>query len=444
MRDLGIVKDGAVAIRGGRIVAVGRTRDLRRRFVAGRTRSCRGRCVTPGLVDPHTHPVSLSPRSDEFAARLEGRSYQEISAAGGGIRRTVREVRAGLRGGSAALREAVAGRLARFVEHGTTTVEAKSGYGLTTASEVRQLELIRELAAARGGLLGGCVASSNPPRSRTIADLRHGANAQWRKRAIGGRGLLLPRLVGTFLGAHEIPPEFAGRPRAYVDLLCDEMIPAVAARGLARFCDVFCEKGVFEIEDSRRILLAAKRAGFRLKVHADEFAPLGGAELAAEVGAVSADHLMAVSDRGIRALRQAGVVPVLLPSTTFGLGLRSFAPARKMIEAGLPVALATDCNPGTSPSESMPFAMSLACTQLRLTPAEALTAATQNAAAALALAHEIGSLAPGKRADLVIWKVDDPRAIPFHAGVNLVEGVILNGLPSSASPNSAGNPQIRS
>jgi len=232
-------------------------------------------------------------------------------------------------------------------------------------------------------------------------------------------------LVPTFMGAHEVPKEFRGRRNEYVDLLCTEMIPAVA--GLAKFCDVFCEAGVFSVDESRRILEAGKAYGMAPKVHAEEFQATGGAELAAEVGATSADHLMAIGDDGIRALRGSGTVAVLLPGTSFFLGGGRYAPARKLIEAGVPVALGTDFNPGSSMTYSMPLILSIACTQMRMTPAEALCAATINAAYACGLGSEVGSIEVGKRGDLILWEVSNHRMIPYHVGANLVKTVIKNG-----------------
>jgi imidazolonepropionase len=385
LRDVGALPDGAVAIRGEHIAAVGPTRELERRFRAARTIDASGRLVTPGLIDAHTHPVFVSLRAAEFEMRLQGRTYQEIAAAGGGIRSTVAGVRAA---DDDALARAVEARLRRFLAEGTTTIEAKSGYGLTLADELRSLRAIREAA---------------------------------RRVPVG--------VAPTLLGAHDVPPEFREDREGYVRLVAEEMVPAAAREGLAEFCDAFVERGFFTVEDGRALFRAARAHGLRPRLHADEFSDCGGAALAAEVGAISADHLLHVSDAGIEALRRAGVVPVLLPGTHFSLGLPSGAPARRMIEAGLPVALATDCNPGTSLTESLPMVMTLACVLLRMTPAEALAAVTVNAAAALARAHDRGRLEPGLRADLVVWDVPDHRALPYYYGVGHAETVVAGGRP---------------
>jgi imidazolonepropionase len=386
MRELATVRGGALAATDGRIVAAGREGDVVASFRPGRDAvvlDAAGAVVTPGLVDPHTHAVFAATREAEFAARVEGKSYEEIAAAGGGIRSSVRSVRA-------ASEEVLIGRglraLDTMLSHGTTSVEVKSGYGLSLESELKMLRAIDRLAGSH---------------------------------AID--------VVPTFLGAHEFPDEWTDDREGYVELVVSEMIPEVGRSGLARFCDVFCEEGVFSVEQSRRILEAGRAHGMEPKIHADELHASGGAELAASVRARSADHLVCVSDEGIRALADAGVVAVLLPGTTLSLGSSRFAPARRMIESGVPVALATDCNPGSSMTESMQIIMSLASMALRMTPAEALCASTQNAAAAIGLSGEVGSLSPGKLADLVVWEVDDLRAIPYHYGVNLVSTVVKRG-----------------
>jgi imidazolonepropionase len=371
--ELGIREGGAVACRKGRILAVGPTAELRKAFAAKRTVEARGRVVTPGLVDPHTHLVFAGSREAEFEMRAAGRSYEEIARAGGGIHATVERTRGASK---AELRAASRARLLDMRERGTTTVEAKSGYGLEPEGELRLLEVAREL---------GC--------------------------------------VPTFLGAHEVP---RGRDRAdYVREVVEVMLPRV--RGLARFCDVFCEPGVFSVDEARRILQAAKEAGMGVKLHAEEFRASGGAELAAELGAASADHLMAVTDRGIRALRRGGTVAVLLPGTSAFLGGGRWAPARRMIEEGVAVALGTDCNPGSCTATSLPLVMTLACAQLRMSPAEALTAATANAAWACGEGREAGTLEAGKRADLVVWDAKDYREIAYSFGANLAARVIQAG-----------------
>jgi imidazolonepropionase len=380
---LGIVPDGAVAIRDGRIQAVGPTEAILHRF-QGRVRiSAAGRTVCPGFVDPHTHLVYPAMRQDEFRMRIEGMSYVDIAKAGGGIRSSVRRLR---QASKEDLLHRARPHLRRALEHGTTTVEIKTGYGLETASELKTLEAIEELRWE-----GPC------------------------------------DVVATFLGAHEVPDEYQGRKREFIDLVIHEMIPQAAETGIARFCDVFCEAHVFTVEESREILFAARNAGFRLKIHAEEFEPIGGARMAAELGAVSADHLVAIDDEGIAAMRDAGTVAVLLPGTSFFLGMHRFAPARKLVEAGVPVAIATDFNPGSAMSESMQMTITLACLGLRLTPAEAIAAATRNAAYALEAGDRVGRLREGMQADLLVLDIPDHEVLPYHFGVNHVQTVVKKG-----------------
>ncbi len=400
--ELGIIEGGAVAALDGRIVAAGPEREVVERCEAGPDAAvidARGSVVTPGLVDPHTHAVFARTREDEFAMRVAGRSYEEIAAAGGGIRSSVRSVR---ESGEDLLFRNGAATLDRMLEHGTTTVEVKSGYGLSLDAELKMLRVIARLSA------------------------HHAVD-----------------VVPTFLGAHEFPDEWREDREGYVDHLIDEVIPVVAKEGLAEFCDVFCEEGVFTVEQSRRLLLAAAERGLKPKLHADELHPSGGGELAAELGAISADHLVCVSEAGIRAMAAAGVIAVLLPGTTLSLGKRDFAPARRFVEAGVPVALATDCNPGSSMTESMQIIVSLASMAMRLTPEEALVAATANAAAALNRSDSVGSIERGKLADMVVWDVDDFRAIPYHYGINLTRHVIKRGAVVSrdrpAAPTDGGS-----
>jgi imidazolonepropionase len=381
-----------VLCREGRIAFAGPREERVRRFgelppAAGVERlDGRGGTLVPGFVDPHTHLPWAGSREEEFAARLAGRTYQEIAAAGGGILSTVAATR------QASEEELVANvrrRLDLMLAWGTTTAEAKSGYGLTLDSEMKQLRAI----------------------ARAAAD--HPVD-----------------LVPTLLAAHEVPAEYrgdqAGRGR-YVDLVCREIVPAVAAAGLARFCDVFCERGVFSVEESRRVLAAGATAGLRPRLHADEFADSGGALLAAELGALSADHLMAVSEQGVEALAQSGVTAVLLPGTSFFLMKDRYAPGRRLVEAGVPVALATDCNPGSSYTESMPMVITLAVLKLGLTLAESLTAATLNAACSLGLGAEIGTIEAGKRADLLLLAAPNLLHLVYHYGINPVAAVVKDG-----------------
>ena len=386
MQDLGIIENGAVAIRKDRIIAVGRTDEVLSKVKLAKNAKiidAKGKVVTPGLVDCHTHPIFADTREKEFELRIKGKTYQEIARAGGGIKSSVRKLR---KLGKQELVELALPRLDRFLSYGTTTIEAKSGYGLSLKDEIKMLEAIRKLNQI------------------------HPLN-----------------LVPTFLGAHEIPEEYENDKEGYVQLVIKKMIPLVAKRRLAAFCDVFCEKGVFDIKDSKRILIAARQYGLIPKIHAEQLSHFGGAKLAAQVGAISADHLENVTLGDIVLLRKRGVIGVLLPGATFGLGLRNYAPARAMIENGLPVAISTDFNPGSSMSQSLPMMMSLSCLMMKMTPAEAIVASTINPAYALNMEDEIGSIEPGKRADLVIWEVKNYREIPYHYGVNLVDKVIKNG-----------------
>ncbi|MBW6514564.1 MAG: imidazolonepropionase [Candidatus Syntrophosphaera sp.] len=383
LNDLGMIENGALAVKDGRIVAVGTTQDICFQHEADETVSASGKVVLPGFVDAHTHPVFVHTREDEFAQRLAGRSYVEISQAGGGIRSTIKSTREADEGLLFALAKK---RIERMIALGTTTLEAKSGYGLDTASELKQLRVIGRLAAE------------------------------------------LPiSIIPTFMGAHEYPLEHKDDHPAYIGILCREMIPAAGEQGIARFCDIFTEAHVFGIRESRQILCCAKDYGFQLKMHADEIEPIGGAELAAELGCVSADHLGAASDKGIKALREAGVIPVLLPATLFSLRSKTYARARYMIEQGLPVAIATDFNPGSCNCDSMPLTISLACLQMGLLPAEAICAATINAAHALGLADQVGSLEPGKLADFTVWDIPSVNFIPYHLGSSHILSVYARG-----------------
>jgi imidazolonepropionase len=386
MEDLGLVADGAVAIRDGLVLAAGSSAEVEAAFVPGSETEvidARGKVVMPGFVDPHTHPVFAGSREGEFELRIKGASYQEIAASGGGIRASVRSLRQATED---ELEKQAWPRLDRMLSLGTTTAEAKSGYGLSLTDEMKSLQVIARL-------------NQSHPLD----------------------------LVPTFLGAHEIPDEFRKDRGEYIRQIQEEMIPQVVQRGLAEFCDIFCEEGVFDLEESREILSAAQKAGLKLKLHAEELAASGGSLLAAELGAVSVDHLVFVSQEGIKALAHKGVIPVLLPGTTFSLGLEQYAPARRMIEAGLPVALATDLNPGSCMTESMPMIITLACLGMKMTPAEAIAAATLNAAYAVDRGDMLGSLETGKQADLVIWDMPNYKVLPYHFGVSLVDTVIKSG-----------------
>jgi len=360
MRELGIVPDGALAVKDGRIVAVGPSDELLEAWKGEQEIDARGRVVCPGFVDPHTHVVYAGNRLPELRRRLAGATYAQIAAEGGGIVSTVAATR---EAAAADLANQTKARLDEMLSCGTTTAEAKSGYGLDVATEKRMLEVIRVL-------------NEDHPID----------------------------LVPTFMGAHEVPPEYRGRKADYVDLVVNEMLPACAP--LAVWCDVFCETGVFTPDESVRILEAGMRHGLKPRIHADELGASGGSQAAARAGAVSADHLVHANVDGIVAMRDAGVVATLLPCAAFFLKLGRFAPARQMIELGMPVALATDVNPGGGFSPSMPFAMTVACFAMNLTFEEALAAATLNAAASLDLEEEIGSLQAGKLADAVIVRGD--------------------------------------
>jgi len=386
MADLGLVGDGSVAIRGDHIVALGTDPEVCRQVSIGERTDvidAHGQVVMPGFVDPHTHPVFAGTREEEFELRLKGASYAEIAAAGGGIRSSVRQLRQAT---AEQLRQETFPRLDRLLSHGTTTIEAKSGYGLDMTNELKSLEIIAQL-------------NDEHPLD----------------------------LVATFLGAHEIPDEHRQDREEYIRLLMEEMIPRIAAAGLAEFCDIFCEQDVFDVPESRRILTRAREAGLKLKLHADELAASGGSQLAAELQAVSADHLVYTDADGIAAMATANVIPVLLPGTAFFLGSERYAPAREMIAAGLPVALATDLNPGSCMTESMPMILTLACLKMNLLPSEAICAATINAAWAIDRGRMVGSLEKGKRADLVIWNMSNYKILPYHFGVNLVDTVIKSG-----------------
>ena len=383
MGRLAVLADAAlVARRDGTIDWVGKTADLPEVPPDAEVIDATGKVVLPGLVDSHTHLIFAGARADEFEQRLRGVTYQEIAEQGGGINATVRRVRVSSKEELKALARP---RLRRLLAFGVTTVEVKSGYGLTLADELKSLEAVAEL----------------------------NAEGPW-------------ELVPTFLGAHAVPPEYRSDRDGYLRLLLDDMLPEVVRSRLAEFCDVFCETGVFSLDESERLLRRARDLGLRLKVHADELTPLGGAEMAVRLGAASADHLLCVTDAGLAALAGSETVATLLPGTAFFLGL-PYAPARRLIDAGAAVALASDCNPGTCPTENLPLAGAMACTQMKMRPAEALAALTLNAAAALGRSGRVGSLEPGKQADLMICDVPDYRHLFYHFGVNHVWRVVKRG-----------------
>jgi imidazolonepropionase len=383
MRDLGIIEDGALLVKDGRIVAAGKYADVRSQIEGGsEIVDTGGAVVLPGFVDAHTHLVFAGNRADEFESRIEGATYQQIAAAGGGIRATVRRTREAI---EEELLKSTRRHARWFLANGTTTVEAKSGYGLNTESECKILRVLRQM-------------QSEGPLD----------------------------IVPTFLGAHEIPDECT--VEQYANLLIDEMLPRIQLERLAEYCDVFCEPHLFPVPTARRILQAAAERGFGLRVHADQFALSGGAKLAAEFNASTADHLEHADPESMDAMAAAGVQPVLLPGSVYSLGLERYPDARAMIERGLAVVMATDFNPGSSPTASIPMILSLACTQMRMTPAEALTAATINAAYSLDRGAEIGSLESGKRADFVVYDCADYREILYHFGVSLVKSVWTRGV----------------
>ncbi len=383
MWELLIQESVALAFEGHIIKEIGPPDALKRRYPDAVRIDGENCWAFPGYVDPHTHPVFYKTRELEFEMRSAGKSYEEIAAAGGGIRNSARSF------GEASyeeLAELAYRRISTFLEYGTTTIEAKSGYALTLEGELRSLRILKKVAK------------------------------------------LLPiTIVPTFLGAHEVPDEYRDRREVYIELLIKEMIPQIAEEKLAVFCDVFCEKNVFTVEESERILRAGLDHGLRPKLHADELNYTGGAELAAKVGAISADHLLQISDEGISAMKDAAVSPVLLPGTAFYLGKPSYAPARKMIAAGLPVALATDFNPGSCMTQNMHLIQTIAAVQMKMSPAEVIYASTLHSAKAIGVDGEYGSIEVGKKADITLFDIPNYKYLPYHYGINHVRKVIRHG-----------------
>ena len=384
--ELKVLENGAIGCYQGKITVIGTSKDLLNRVeltTGAAVIDASQKVIAPGFVDPHTHPVFWGTRENEFVMRIEGKSYREISEAGGGIRSSVRNLR---KASVEQLIETAIPHLDNFLKTGTTTIEAKSGYGLTLEDEIKSLKVIKEL--------------------NRLYDID---------------------LVPTFLGAHEIPDEYRTKRNDYIKLIIEEMMPRVAEEGLAEFCDIFCEDHVFNVEETRKILTAAKQAGFKLKIHADQLTASGGSELAAELDAISADHLDYITPPAMEQLKKHGVIPVILPGAVFFLGLERYAPAREMIDFGLPVALATDFNPGSCMTESMPILITIACINMRILPHEAWVAATINAARAINRSNSIGSLDIGKDADIVVWNMPNADYLPYHFGINLVDKVIKRG-----------------
>jgi len=389
MGMLGIVEDGAVLIRDGMIQEIDRTAILKKKYPDEETLDIGGKVVLPGFVDPHTHVVWADDRAAEFELRLKGKTYLEILEAGGGILSTVKATRAAT---FDELMDQTRTRLSRMFKYGTTTLEAKTGYGLDQETEHQMLKALLEL------------------NDQEEVDI-----------------------VITYLGAHAIAPEFQGNPAGYSDHLCQDLIPALASWWPKQtdqplpYVDVFCEKGAFDLKQSRKILETAIKTGFPIKIHADEFENLGGASLAAELGAASADHLVVISQEDIQALARSDTVAVSLPCTPFGLAEGDYTPAKELLKEGAILAIATDLNPGTAWCESMQFAIALACRYLKLTPGQAITGATINAAAAIGRDDQVGSLEPGKKADMIVLDVSDYRHLGYRFGTNLVTTVIKNG-----------------
>lgn len=379
---LGLIENGAILIESDHITWIGTNNDAKKQN-ADLTIDAQGGVVTPGLIDSHTHTIFAGDRAGEFEMRLQGKTYLEIAQAGGGILKTVEATR---KASEQELYELTEKRLKRMLSYGVTTVEVKSGYGLDFETEVKCLRVLQQLQQK-----------------------------------------LPMTIVPTYMGAHDIPPEFKDRTDDYVDLLCNEQIPAIAKEKLADFCDVFCEKGYFDVAQSKRILETAHAHGMKLKIHAEEFYNLGGAKLAGELNATSADHLLHISDSGIAALKAGGTVATLLPGTAFYLRIKEYAPALKLLAAGVPVALATDFNPGSCTIDNLQLIMSLACLQMNMTPVDVLKGVTTHAAKAVELQTDRGTLEVGKLADLVLWDAKNYQELLYYVGRNPVKDVIVGG-----------------
>ena len=389
LSKIGLMKDGAVLVCGDKIVAVGRRAHVERRAEAKSAEKIDvgGRVVLPGFVDSHTHLIHATSRAEEYELKIQGKSYEEIARKGGGILNSVKKLRAATK---EALKRRALAALGEFAAYGTTTVEAKSGYGLDAANELRILQLQRELAQEQP-----------------------------------------LEIVSTFLGAHVVPAEYRGKSggaEKYLELLMEQILPDVVLNDLAEYCDVFCDRGAFTVRQSKKLLTKAKEHGLRPRLHAEQLSRTGATQLGVELEAASCDHLELVNDSDIRALAKSDTVATLLPGCDFHLGWKQYAPARRLIEAGVIVGLATDFNPGTSPTMSMPMILSLACTQLRMTPAEAIAAATINGAYALGRERTVGSLEAEKQADLAVYEVEDYREIPYYFGMNLCWMTMKRGL----------------
>ena len=408
LTELGIIRDGGMLVRNGRIDIVGSSDEIEKKARGAEIIDANGRVVLPGFVDAHTHLVFAGNRIDDFERRARGETYEQIAKAGGGIWSTVEKTRAA---SEHDLLIETKKHADWFLKCGTTTIEAKSGYGLTIEEELKILRVMRRLNSHKEMSRNG-IRESRMPSDATLRSVEDGMETAL-------------EIVPTFLGAHAIPREMSGDK--YVDLVIDEMLPRVAKEKLAEFCDVFCERGYFDVEQSRKILGAAKKLGLKLRGHVDQLSNSGGAKLMAELGATTADHLEKTDEQGIGALKSANVQPVLLPGSVYALGSTAYPRTREMIEAGLAVVLATDFNPGSSPTVSMPMILSLACTQMKMSPAEALTASTINAAYSLGRGDAIGSLEPGKLANFSLFDYEDYRELAYWFGFQQAHSVYIKG-----------------